>query len=312
MRTCLFCCFLLYYVFTWCQTAPAHPAPGTTRSSDSIPTLFEPGVISNDGVFGFTLSPDSRTALWVQSGGKRDTLLIMESQRINGKWSSPTVASFSSPTAAWKDIDPIFSPDGKTVLFQSNRPIATMPHRKGFDIWAVNRTTRGWSQPYHLGNTINTDSSESYASIARNGNIYFMKSNENGIGSSDIYVSEFKNGEYQHPRNLGTPINTKERESNPFISPDEDYIIYFSSDPGGYGEVDLYISYRNGEGWTKPLNLGKNINSAQAEFCPFYHEQEKRLYFSRQYRQQERMIENVFSVSFDPWSVPGAPYKVSR
>lgn len=263
------------------------------------PFLFEPDLISNGGVFGLTISPDSKTALWVQSNGRRDTLLIMESHKLQGKWTAPKPASFSTTNAQWKDIDPMFSPDGKLVLFQSTRPVPGKPGREGFDIWAVRREKKGWGQPYHLGNKINSDASESYASITRNGTIYFMKENEDKLGKSDIYRSELKNGEYQDPVNIGLPVNTSERESNPFISPEEDYLLYFSTDSSGFGEVDLYISFRKDGKWTSPKNLGQPINSALAEFCPFLHKKEKRLYFSRQQKLPDRMLENLYYIAFD-------------
>ena len=263
------------------------------------PFLFEPEIISNGGVFGLTISPDSKTALWVQSNGRRDTLLIMESHKLQGKWTAPKPASFSTTNAQWKDIDPMFSPDGKLVLFQSTRPVPGKPGREGFDIWAVRREKKGWGQPYHLGNKINSDASESYASITRSGTIYFMKENEDKLGKSDIYRSERMNGEYQDPVNIGMPVNTSERESNPFISPEEDYLLYFSTDSSGFGEVDLYISFRKDGKWTSPKNLGQPINSALAEFCPFLHEKEKRLYFSRQQKLPDRMLENLYYIEFD-------------
>ncbi len=263
------------------------------------PFLFEPEIISNGGVFGLTISPDSKTALWVQSNGRRDTLLIMESHKLQGKWTAPKPASFSITNAQWKDIDPMFSPDGKLVLFQSTRPVPGKPNREGFDIWAVRREKNGWGQAYHLGNKINSDASESYASITRSGTIYFMKENEDKLGKSDIYRSERMNGEYQDPVNIGMPVNTSERESNPFISPEEDYLLYFSTDSSGFGEVDLYISFRKDGKWTSPKNLGQPINSALAEFCPFLHEKEKRLYFSRQQKLPDRMLENLYYIEFD-------------
>lgn len=268
-------------------------------SAQKSPVLFEPDNISNGGVFGLTISPDSHIALWVSSHGKRDTLRIMEARKENGKWSKPYVASFSSSTGAWKDIDPIFSPDGKTVLFQSNRNAHRPSERKDFDIWAVELTDTGWSKPYPIEGSINSDASESYASITKDGTIYFMKENDNQLGQSDIYCSVLKDGKYQKPQNVGLPINTNERESNPYISPDENYIIYFSTDKNGLGEVDLYISFRKKGKWTTPINLGSPINSNIAEFCPFVHEKEKRLYFTRQEKQGDRFIENIYCVDFD-------------
>ncbi len=259
--------------------------------------IFEPLLISDGGVFGFTLSPRGDHALWVKSNGARDTLIIMESIHARGRWQKPVMASFSGKPGVWKDIDPIFSPDGKMVLFQSNRPVEGKPDRKGFDIWAVKKIKNGWSEPFHLGNNINSDASESFASMTRSGNIYFMK--ENGDNQSDLYVSKRVKGGYQTPENLGPVINTKWRESNPYISPNEDYIIYFSNDPKGYGEVDLYISYKKNGVWTQPENLGQPINSADAEFCPFFHEPSKRLFFARQKRNGVRFIEDIYSVSFE-------------
>ena len=269
-------------------------------TAQKTPTLFEPGKISNGGVFGLTISPDATRALWVSSNGKRDTLRIVESQKINGEWTTPVIASFSSSNGEWKDIDPMFSPDGKLLLFQSNRNTGRQTDRKDFDIWAVALTTKGWGLPYNLGDSVNTTASESYASLTDNGSIYFMKDNEDGIGKSDIYFSELTNGKYSSPQNMGQPINTTERESNPFIAPNGKYIIYFSTDSTGLGEVDLYISFRKKSKWSKPKNLGNIINSADAEFCPFYHKKEKKLYFSRQIKQAGRFKEDIFSVDFNP------------
>jgi hypothetical protein len=271
-----------------------------TSHAQKTPELFAPNVISQKGVFGFTLSPKGDEAFWVQSNGGRDTLWIMRASYEKGVWKTPELAGFSGK-AGWKDVDPIFSPDGKTILFQSTRPVPGKPERTGFDIWAVKKQGKNWSEPYHLGNDINTDASESFASVTNSGSIYFMKDNPDGRGKSDIYVSRLSKGAYTVPENLGLPINTSFRESNPYISPKEDFIIYFSNDSSGYGDVDLFISFREKGGWTKPKNLGPTINSSIAEFCPFYHAQTKKLYFCRQIQSPgKRIKENVWVVSFDP------------
>jgi hypothetical protein len=152
-----------------------------------------------------------------------------------------------------------------------------------------------------LGNLINTDASESFASMAKNGNIYFMKDNPDGKNSSDLWVSSVVNGIYQKAVNLGTPINTTFRESNPYISPDEDYIVYFSSDTTGVGDVDLFISFRKNNQWSKPKPLAAPINTTLGEFCPFVHQKEMKIYFCRTVTNPNgRRTEDIFSFPFNP------------
>lgn len=262
--------------------------------------LFEPETISKNDVFGLTISPNGDEAFWVNSNGGRDTLTIMQSKKIKGQWQKPEAAPFSL-NSSWKNIDPMFSPDGKTLFFQSNRPVEGKPERKGFDIYAVKKTKAGWSEAYRLDDTINTDASESFASIAENGTVYFTKENPDGKGKLDIYMSKNINGKFQTHENIGLPINTSDRESNPYIDKDGKYIIYFSSKAeGNFGDVDLYISFNTNGIWSTPKNLGPEINTAEGEFCPFFHKKEKKLYFSRtKVLPNGRRVEKIYSVPFD-------------
>lgn len=46
--------------------------------------------------------------------------------------------------------------------------------------------------------------------------------------------------------------------------------LYFSSNmPGGFGGMDIYVCYLVDSQWTKPKNLGSNVNSAGNEVFPF-------------------------------------------
>ncbi|MDQ1923340.1 hypothetical protein [Massilia pseudoviolaceinigra] len=273
----------------------AFAAAGLPAIAQEEATMFEPGSISDGGVFGLTLSPDGAHALWVNSGGKRDKLVIMEAFKKHGKWQQQTVVPFSG-NPEWKDIDPAFSPDGRQVIFQSTRPVHGKPDRKGFDIWSVARTDSGWAAPVHLGNVINTDESESSASMASNGSIYFHKAVG---GNSDLWVSRLVRGAYQTPENVGTPINTAaERESNPYVAPDESYLIYFSTIDRAQDTPDLLISLREKGGWGTPTRIAPPINSNASEFTPWMHA--KRLYFSRQVKREGGFIENIYSHPFDP------------
>jgi hypothetical protein len=56
---------------------------------------------------------------------------------------------------------------------------------------------------------------------------------------------------------------------HPAISKDGRLIVFSSDRPGGQGGSDLYMSYRNGDTWGEPENLGFRVNTAGDEMFPF-------------------------------------------
>lgn len=145
----------------------------------------------------------------------------------------------------------------------------------------------GWSTPTPLPNSINTPSWDADAMISSDGNalLYVSERKEvldrkqegdisgfhgSNTGNRDIFVA-LKNsqGTWQNPINLGDVINTPFAERTPFLHPDMK-TLYFSSDGhGGLGHLDVYMSTRLDDTWTKwtnPINLGKSINTAQNDW----------------------------------------------
>jgi hypothetical protein len=84
---------------------------------------------------------------------------------------------------------------------------------------------------------------------------------------------------WQEPVNIGPVINTPYNDWYPTIARDGSYMIFVSERPTGYGGADLWISYRNAEGWQTPQNLGSGINTSSTESAPFLAENDSTLYF---------------------------------
>jgi Tol biopolymer transport system component len=116
---------------------------------------------------------------------------------------------------------------------------------------------------------------------AADGTLYFASVRGNGRKDNDLYRSRLVNGEYQKPENLGNVINTNVTEADPFIAPDQSYLIFSSDREGGAGEGDLYISFNQNGKWTAPQPLGSNINTAEYEYTPLVSADGKTFYFSR-------------------------------
>jgi Tol biopolymer transport system component len=133
----------------------------------------------------------------------------------------------------------------------------------------VKKTAAGWTTAANLGADINTETQEFYPSVSSTGTLYFSSNREGGKGSGDIYRSRLVDGKYSKPENLGDAINSKFMDGDPYIAPDESFLIFTSYNrPDGLGDGDLYISVNQNGNWTTAKNLGAPINSSALDFCP--------------------------------------------
>ena len=223
-------------------------------------------------------SPDGTEVYWSATinYGVYEKVWFMKQE--NGKWLPPEIAPFS---IEYRNNGPFMSHDGKKLFFCSDRPLEKDGKPKDFDIWYVERINNTWSEPKHLGNTVNTKNFEYSVSVSRNGNLYFQSNDENG---TDIYCSKLIHGEYTKPEKLPGNVNSEMYDGGPCISPDESYVLFYSGRPGGYGRLyDLYVSFKNEDGnWSKPVNLGKNINCTDYTVYPKITHDGKYFFFIQQ------------------------------
>src|SRR5262249_38674367 len=149
--------------------------------------------------------------------------VIHVSHFVSGKWSVPEVVPFSGQ---YTDYDPFVSGDGSRIFFDSNRPLTPGGPKKDFDIWVVEKTASGWGEPKNLGAPINTPQDEFYASLASDGTLYFSATRPEGKGRLDIYRSRWQNGAFAQPENLGEGVNTPLVEVDPYIAPDQSFVVF--------------------------------------------------------------------------------------
>ena len=246
------------------------------------PQVFSPNIISTQyNERDYTQSPSGNTILYSVVLPAKNLSVIMYQYFDGFFWSEPEVARFSGQ---YKDLEPAFTPDGGKLFFVSKRPVDNTFNEKDYDIWFIDISKNGWSNPINLGVPVNSESDEYFPTVSQNGNLYFTASYEDSYGKEDIYFSKFENGNYTTPVNLGDSINTAFYEFNSFIAPDESYLIFSSfGREDGTGGGDLYIAYRNEDGiWSKARNMGKQINSDKMDYCPFVSKDEKYFFFTSQ------------------------------
>jgi hypothetical protein len=268
--------------------APAGPYLGQKRPG-SVPELFGPEFISTERrELNAAFSPDGRELFFARDRLPRGTAILV-SKRDGDRWTRPTVAAFSAGGAS--DVDVFLSADGQEAYFCSDRPDPEASAGGGqpaagataqSDIWVVSRVGGGWGEPKSLGKTVNSDADDYYPTLARDGTLYFSSNRQGSLGQNDIYRSRREKGQWTTPENLGAPVNTPGREYDPFIAPDQSYLLFASERPGGFGTADLYVSFRTPDGsWGEPRNLGPSVNTDQNEYTPMLSPDGQYLFFTR-------------------------------
>lgn len=230
-----------------------------------IPEIFGAGFIST----GFmehqspAISYDG-TELYYMINFNISPRPILFTRIVNGRWKPLTVASFSGK---YNDGGVTYSPNGKRLYFHSVRPGENNSQpESGSDIWFVEKTKDGWSNPENVGLPVNTEASEHMPSISEKGTLYFIRSGNNING---ICRAFFNGASYSEPEILDESVNSENWDAYPFIAPDESYFMFASNRPGGFGSSDLYICYKKTDGtWMKPLNIGNSINSDRWDAAP--------------------------------------------
>ena len=207
-----------------------------------IPEVFAPGIVSTKNL---ELTPlfDPVTQefyfLRQQKGEASKTHVI---RFRNGAWQKPVIKDGMNDYG----MKSFISPDGNK-LYLGNE--------------FQERTASGWSEKISLGPPydqipimrITTSDLETYVFDERD-----------SIGT--IRYSIVKDGVRERPKAFGKEINTGKWTAHPFIAPDETYLIWDSEREGGYGDSDLYISFRQEDGsWGPAINMGPEINTKYAD-----------------------------------------------
>jgi len=260
--------------------------------------LFAPSNVSTERrELNLAWMPDGRAAFFSRDRGARGTVIMMTTSD-GGRWTRPEPAPFSR--GGHSDVDMFVSADGNQIYFCSDRPLpgttpsvqsAAPPPAGGTPppppppprsaMWVVARTATGWGEPAWLGPVITSGMEDYYPTLTREGTLYFSSNRPGGLGENDVYRARRVNGQWTAPENLGRPVSSEFREFDPFIAPDESYVIFASTRPGGLGGSDLYISFQERNGaWGEPKNMGPGVNSPASDYTPMLSPDGKYLFFT--------------------------------
>jgi Tol biopolymer transport system component len=242
--------------------------------------LMAPGVINTDAdEYGPTLTPDGRGMYFTLRADRRGRENIVFTQATGTQWSKPVMAPFSGSGV---DKEPYLSPDGSRLFFASRRDYPSKLPAQGeeaYDLFVVDRQGDAWGTPQPLTGA-NSGAYDNYPAVTRDGTVYFASHRQGGKGANDLWRSRWESGGWLPAENV-SELNSPTTDADPYVAPDESYLILSSDRQGGAGQGDLYVSFRRSGTWTVPVSLGPAVNTGGYEYTPWVSADGRWLYFSR-------------------------------
>jgi Tol biopolymer transport system component len=267
---------LICLIFTSC-TQKADQAFDWVKPSDNLQMLGE-GTLSRSSAdiynFAFTTEGDTIFFHTTDKGDGKAGVAI--STRTESGWTQPEPAPFE--TENYDEGHVSMSPDGKHLVFSSDRTDDLKGEPKPADEFFVVSQSSGWTNAKRLTST--SRMSEKRGTLASDGTFYYW-AYQRGTGMYFFKSQIDKNLSFAEPQDAGKMLfENYKGENNPYIHPNKNYMLFavYGKDDG-YGKEDIYISRRENNSWTSPINLGNLINTNGNDTSPYVSTDGRYLFF---------------------------------
>lgn len=135
-------------------------------------------------------------------------------------------------------------------------------------------------KPNFLPNSVNAFDTQYFPTLTADRETLIFTAQNHSNRDENLYVALWKDNQWQQAKGIFEQINTSQNEGTASISADGRTLVFTSC--GGrnsIGSCDLFISYREGNDWTKPVNMGQAINSGEWDSQPSLSADGRTLYF---------------------------------
>lgn len=198
----------------------------------------------------------------------------------------------SAVNSEYAELNPVISPDGRTLYFGRKSHPANRFGVKGSetisgsqDIWFSEKVGNAWSTARRLSDILNRDQYNTILSISPDGQTILLK----GAYVNGSYVTRGFSlanktaGAWTVPQKIEIPgyeQMSKGKNEYGFLTMDGKAILLAFSRKKNSEDDDIYVSFLENGKWTRPMDLGDGINSKYSETTPFLSADGKTLYFS--------------------------------
>lgn len=198
----------------------------------------------------------------------------------------------SAVNSEFSELNPVISPDGRTLYFGRKNHPANRYGVKGSetisgsqDIWFSEKVGDTWSTARRLSEVLNRDQYNTILSISPDGQTILLKgAYVNGTYETRGFsISNKTTAGWTVPVKVDIPgyeQMSKGKNEYGYLTMDGKAILLAFARKKNSEDDDLYVSFFEDGRWTRPMELGDEINTKYSETTPFLSADGKTLYFS--------------------------------
>lgn len=258
------------------------PLKATINASPAFQNLTNPEVVATNDfdILNCAVSADGATLFFSTHDGEKEQI-YSENKKADGNWSAPVLQASLSENDTYNYLE-----------FCSNQLVL-----KAGNEYSKEAGTCGYQWFQNNSGTFEAKELLKIAAYANYGNtsdatitsdfkkLILAVESDFTQGGTDLYFCNQKEAaSYGLLQNMGKGINSSDDEITPQLLSDTKTLLFSSNGYSGFGNFDLYVSYRlddTWKNWSEPINLGSKINGEGSECAPFYDEKNQVLYYTK-------------------------------
>jgi Tol biopolymer transport system component len=200
------------------------------------------------------------------------------------------------------------SRDGKYALMTINNEALAEKTTASSDIFelTLSNSTGKWGSPKAIeSKSINSSYYDGSATMTSDRKtMYFVSDRKGDKKSTELYRVQKIGSEWGKAEALPDYINTKGRETTPFITPDGKYLFFSSDGLAGMGGLDIYVSEIKAGVFGQPVNLGSRVNSYTDDSHFSYYPEFKKGFVASINTKNEKANYDLYEIDLSDFSLP--------
>lgn len=210
---------------------------------------------------------------------------------------------------------PMFAPDGSFIFFsRSNDSLNKGGLEDINDIWFsyYNKNNDSWNKAFNSFPTLNNAFENAVVGISSNAKRLYLHNTYLPANPSKVSIcySDYLDTGWSQPSLLEVgSVKVGDKPYGVFMYTNEKVLFVSMEGNDGEGSEDIYVVFKDAKGkWSKPINLGPQINSKGYDFSPFLDHTGENLFFATDGRGGEGGTDIFVSKRLDStwknWSAP--------